>query len=121
MESDSGENPKWRVKLYELEHTGTWVDHGIGYATVEMDSDLSGPALCVTSETDPGKYLMKSKIQSDDLYERQGMIFFKSLDLVLHLFDFHPGTIILWKEADFSGTIDYALSFQDPEGCTIVW
>lgn len=31
------------------------------------------------------------------------------------------GTIILWKEADFSGTIDYALSFQDPEGFNTIW
>lgn len=72
MELDITETPKWRVKLYELEHTGMWVDHGIGYATIEMDSELNGPALCVISESEPGKYLMKSKIQSEDLYERQG-------------------------------------------------
>jgi hypothetical protein len=30
-------------------------------------------------------------------------------------------TIILWKEADFSGNIDYALSFQEAEGCSFIW
>lgn len=74
METNENEStPIWRVKLYELEHTGTWVDHGIGHATVEMVNDLNGPALCVASESEQGKYLMRSKIQSEDLYERQGM------------------------------------------------
>jgi hypothetical protein len=93
----------WRVKLYELEQSGTWVDHGIGFAYIQLVSSFNGPALCVISESNQDHYLLESKIQSEDLYEKQGE------------------TIILWKEADFSGNIDYALSFQEADGCSFIW
>jgi hypothetical protein len=93
----------WRVKLYELEQSGTWVDHGIGFAYIQLVSTFNGPALCVISESNQEHYLLESKIQSEDLYEKQGE------------------TIILWKEADFSGNIDYALSFQEADGCSFIW
>jgi hypothetical protein len=64
-------NQGWRVKLYELESTGTWVDQGIGYAFVQA-SNVEAPALCVISEMNSQLYLLQSKIQSDDLYEKQG-------------------------------------------------
>jgi hypothetical protein len=45
------------------------------------------------------------------------------LDLCFALFicSYFKETIILWKEADFSGNIDYALSFQEAEGCSFIW
>lgn len=61
----------YRVKLYELEQSGSWVDRGVGHVTVMMVAALQGPALCIVSE-ETGAFLLQSKIQSDDLYERQG-------------------------------------------------
>jgi hypothetical protein len=65
----------WRVKLYELEQSGTWVDHGIGFAYIQLLSTFSGPALSVVSESNHDQHLLQSKIQSEDLYEKQGGIF----------------------------------------------
>lgn len=62
----------WRVKLYELENSGTWVDHGIGFAYIQLNSTFHGPALSVISESNPDQFLLQSKIQSEDLYEKQG-------------------------------------------------
>ena len=69
MKMEEGEG--YRVKLYELEHSGSWVDRGVGHVTVMMVTELQGPALCILSE-ETGTFLLQSKIQSDDLYERQG-------------------------------------------------
>lgn len=71
-DSRSGSSDGWRVKLYELEQSGTWVDLGVGYVVVQVVIELGGPALCVVSEAERDKYLLVSKIQSEDLYEKQG-------------------------------------------------
>ncbi len=65
-------NTGWRVKLYELESSGTWTDLGVGYVLVQLVTELDGPALCVISEQERDKYLMVSKISYEDLYEKQG-------------------------------------------------
>jgi hypothetical protein len=62
----------WRVKLYELETSGNWIDLGVGFVSVQIANDLGGPALCIASELEPTKYILVSKIQCDDLYEKQG-------------------------------------------------
>lgn len=62
----------WRVKLYELESTGNWIDLGVGHVQVQNVTELGGPALCIASEAERGKYILVSKIQSEDLYEKQG-------------------------------------------------
>eukprot|EP01033_Poteriospumella_lacustris_P009683 gene9683-6929_t len=93
----------WRVKLYELESTGNWIDLGVGHVQVQNVTELGGPALCIASEAERGKYILVSKIQSEDLYEKQGE------------------TIILWKEYSQTRNIDYALSFQEATGCQDVW
>lgn len=68
----------WRVKLYELESSGSWVDRGVGHVRIDLLPSLHPqadhshvPSLCIVSE-DNGSYLLQSKIQSDDLYEKQG-------------------------------------------------
>ncbi len=75
----------WRVKLYELESSGSWVDRGVGHVRVELLPSLHPqathsqvPSLCIVSE-DNGSYLLQSKIQSDDLYEKQGGMRFSDL------------------------------------------
>lgn len=60
------------MKLYELESSGTWVDHGIGFAYIQLNSTFNGPALSVISESSTDQFLLQSKIQSEDLYEKQG-------------------------------------------------
>lgn len=68
----------WRVKLYELESSGSWIDRGVGHVRVDLLPAVQPqathshvPSLCIISEEN-GSYLLQSKIQSDDLYEKQG-------------------------------------------------
>jgi hypothetical protein len=77
MENQSGQDDssEWRVKLYELENTGNWIDLGVGYVAVQVVTEMGGPALCITSEAEEGKYILVSKIQSENLYEKQGGTF----------------------------------------------
>lgn len=93
----------WRVKLYELESSGTWIDLGVGYVSLKEVDEFKGPALCVMNEGDRGRPILISKLLTEDLYEKQGE------------------TIILWKEQTQVSTVDYALSFQDPRGCHEIW
>jgi hypothetical protein len=102
-QSDQGDSSEWRVKLYELENTGNWIDLGVGHVAVQLVTELGGPALCIASEAEKGKYILVSKIQSEDLYEKQAE------------------TIILWKEYCQTRNIDYALSFQESAGCQDIW
>ena len=125
----------WRVKLYELESNGTWVDLGVGHVSIQFVPQLQGPSLCLNSESEPEKYILVSKIQSDDLYERQGgtVSLFVSVSLCLSLWIFphlmslyyfcfdKTETIILWKEYEEPRSIDYALSFQEALGCQDIW
>jgi protein phosphatase 4 regulatory subunit 3 len=95
----------WRVKLYQLESegAGAWQDQGTG--NVICKSVLSGPAIVVMNESEDEEYapLLQSKIQIEDVYERQGE------------------SIIMWRESDYAGDVDYALSFQDTAGCHAIW
>ena len=70
--ADQESSHGWRVKLYELESTGNWIDLGVGHVQVQNVTELGGPALCIASEAERGKYILVSKIQSEDLYEKQG-------------------------------------------------
>lgn len=62
----------WRVKLYELEPEGAWVDKGTGYVACRIAPTLNCPALVVTSEDDEEVILLESKLRSNDTYEQQG-------------------------------------------------
>ena len=95
----------WRIKLYELETTGAWLDKGTGYVTCKQIEELGGPALQIVSEDAPGLVFFRSKIQSEDVYELQGE------------------NIIIWREHDThrNDVVDYALSFQDTSGCHHLW
>jgi len=108
----------WRVKLYQLEAEGVWQDLGTG--DVCCSSEEGYPMVVVWHE-DKQRTLLKSKVQSDDIYERQGE------------------SIILWREPSSSSSsgasacvgggagpststdIDYALSFQETAGCAAIW
>lgn len=62
----------YRVKLYHLESEGGWVDVGTGSLTCAILDEFKAPGLILSSENDSSVLLLKSKIQSDDIYERQG-------------------------------------------------
>ena len=62
----------FRVKVYNLEPVGSWIDKGTGHVGCNYIHELQGPALVVYSENDPSAILIQSKIQVDDIYERQG-------------------------------------------------
>lgn len=61
----------WRVKLYQLESEGAWQDQGTGVVHCKSVATL-GPAICVSKEDNDDSYFLQSKIQCDDIYERQG-------------------------------------------------
>ncbi len=93
----------WRVKLYQLESegAGAWLDQGTGNVICKSVVHAAGPprpAIVIESEDESQPPLLQSKIQTDDVYERQGE------------------SIIMWRESDYAREVDYALSFQDTAG-----
>lgn len=60
----------WRIKLYELDAQGAWLDRGTGYVDIRVESEPA-PALVIVSEEDNSE-LLRSKVQLEDVYERQG-------------------------------------------------
>lgn len=120
----------FRVKLYALTTEGSWKDRGTGTIECAYVPSLGAPALVVTEDGDDSSMnndhthpidenksieesttpssdhkkpniLIQSKIQCEDIYERQGE------------------SIIMWREASLD--IDYALSFRDISGCLAIW
>lgn len=92
----------WRAKLYEMEG-GTWIEQGVGAVHCQLSPPEDSPMLIMYSEQVEGQVLLQSKILPDVFYEKQG------------------GSLILWKEASFARSTDYALSFQEPDGCQGLW
>jgi len=95
----------WRIKLYELEDEGSWIDKGTGFVHCKVVGELGGPALVIRSEENDGVIFFQSKVQEDDVYEIQG------------------DNIIMWREPDANSGmgVDYALSFQEKAGCNAIW
>ncbi|KAI0050231.1 DUF625-domain-containing protein [Auriscalpium vulgare] len=88
-----------RVKVYELQNS-KWVDQGTAFCFGHYDDTTSEALLVARAESDYNQIILKTTIRSSDVYQRQ------------------QETLIVWTEPD---GIDYALSFQDPEGCAEVW
>ncbi|ETN46503.1 uncharacterized protein HMPREF1541_00688 [Cyphellophora europaea CBS 101466] len=90
-------NDKKRVKVYEL-RDNDWFDRGTGFCTGQVINDE--PRVFVESEDQPERMLLETKIRKDDGYQKQ------------------QDTLIVWTESN--GT-DMALSFQEAEGCAVIW
>ena len=90
-------NDKKRVKVYEL-RDNDWFDRGTGFCTGQFLNEE--PRIFVESEDQPERLLLETKIVKDDGYQKQ------------------QDTLIVWTEP--SGT-DMALSFQEAEGCAVIW
>ncbi|OJD21589.1 hypothetical protein ACJ73_07071 [Blastomyces percursus] len=86
-----------RVKVYEL-RDNDWFDRGTGLCSAQVIDDE--PRIYVESEDEPDRMLLESKIRRDDGYQKQ------------------QETLIVWTEP---GGTDMALSFQEAEGCAVIW
>lgn len=89
--NDSNSTPR-RVKLYTLS-ADKWVDCGTGYCSGRLEPI---PHFFVVNEADPKDVLLNSPIRGSTQYQRQ------------------QDTLIVWTSED---GIDYALSFQETDGC----
>ncbi|KAI0774738.1 DUF625-domain-containing protein [Trametes elegans] len=86
-----------RVKVYELIGS-RWVDQGTAFCFGDFQDNEA--LLIARAEEDFNRIILTTTIRANDVYQRQ------------------QETLIVWTEPD---GVDYALSFQDPEGCGEVW
>ncbi|KDQ64157.1 hypothetical protein JAAARDRAFT_187524 [Jaapia argillacea MUCL 33604] len=83
--------------VYELVGS-RWADQGTAFCFGDVENNEA--YLIARAEADFSKVILQTTIRSNDVYQRQ------------------QDTLIVWTEPD---GVDYALSFQDPEGCAEVW
>ncbi|KAF8165663.1 component of IIS longevity pathway SMK-1-domain-containing protein [Crassisporium funariophilum] len=88
-----------RVKVYELIGS-RWIDQGTAFCFGQFQEETNEALLIARSERNYHDIVLSTAIRSNDVYQRQ------------------QDTLIVWTEPD---GVDYALSFQDPEGCAEVW
>jgi len=88
-----------RVKVYELIGS-RWMDQGTAFCFGQFQEETNEALLIARSERNYHDIVLSTAIRSNDVYQRQ------------------QDTLIVWTEPD---GVDYALSFQDPEGCAEVW
>ncbi|KEZ41110.1 hypothetical protein SAPIO_CDS7174 [Scedosporium apiospermum] len=95
---------KRRVKVYELRNND-WFDRGTGFCTAAFtqsdDGQCRDARVIVESEDEPDRLLLDTSICREDGFQKQ------------------RDTLIVWTEPN-SG-LDMALSFQEPEGCAMIW
>ncbi|CAE6425554.1 unnamed protein product [Rhizoctonia solani] len=94
-----------RVKVYELKGA-CWNDRGTGMCSADYDEKTEKAVIIVKSEFTDAE-LLRCEIQAQDVYQRQQG---EQGDL--------GQTLIVWTEPN--GT-DFALSFQDLDGCGEIW
>ncbi|GJJ07253.1 hypothetical protein Clacol_001453 [Clathrus columnatus] len=87
-----------RVKVYELVGQ-KWTDRGTAFCQGDYDDEARQARLIARAEHS-NEILLQCIIRATDVYQRQ------------------QDTLIVWTEPDGS---DYALSFQDIDGCSEVW
>lgn len=87
------------VQVYELIGT-RWVDQGTAFCLFTFNPETQEAFIVARSEANYEHLVLTTAIRSNDVYQRQ------------------QETLIVWTEPDGS---DYALSFQDPEGCAEIW
>jgi hypothetical protein len=92
---------KKRVKVYELRNND-WFDRGTGFCTAGFATTEEGPKeprVIVESEDQPERLLLETRIVKDDGFQKQ------------------QDTLIVWTD----NGVDMALSFQEAEGCALIW
>ncbi|KAI0117191.1 DUF625-domain-containing protein [Daldinia grandis] len=95
---------KKRVKVYELRNND-WFDRGTGFCTAALNISEDGhrgdPRVVVESEDQPDRVLLETRICKEDGFHKQ------------------QETLIVWTEP--TNNVDMALSFQEAEGCAMIW
>ncbi|RKU45875.1 Platinum sensitivity protein [Coniochaeta pulveracea] len=94
---------KKRVKVYELQNND-WFDRGTGFCTaafVPVEGGQKEPKVMVESEDQPDRLLLDTRICKEDGFQKQ------------------QDTLIVWTEP--GNGVDMALSFQEAEGCALIW
>ncbi|KAH8912793.1 DUF625-domain-containing protein [Coniochaeta sp. PMI_546] len=92
-----------RVKVYELRNND-WFDRGTGFCTaafVPVEGGPKEPRVIVESEDQPDRLLLETRICKEDGFQKQ------------------QDTLIVWTEP--SNGVDMALSFQEGDGCAMIW
>ncbi|KAG8168243.1 hypothetical protein KVR01_003932 [Diaporthe batatas] len=93
-----------RVKVYEL-RDNDWFDRGTGFCTAAWTETEEGrakePRVIVDSEDEPLRTLLETRICKEDGFQKQ------------------QETLIVWTEP--STQVDMALSFQEADGCALIW
>ncbi|KAI1185691.1 DUF625-domain-containing protein, partial [Nemania serpens] len=93
-----------RVKVYELRNND-WFDRGTGFCTATFTTSEDGQPrdsrVMVESEDQPGRTLLETRICKEDGFHKQ------------------QETLIVWTEP--TNGVDMALSFQEAEGCAMIW
>ncbi|KAI0404211.1 DUF625-domain-containing protein [Xylaria palmicola] len=93
-----------RVKVYELRNND-WFDRGTGFCTATFNTSEDGhqrdSQVIVESEDQPDRILLKTRICKEDGFHKQ------------------QETLIVWTEP--TNGVDMALSFQEAEGCAMIW
>ncbi|KAL6307189.1 component of IIS longevity pathway SMK-1-domain-containing protein [Sparassis latifolia] len=95
--SDDESHDLKRVKVYQL-IANRWVDQGTAFCFGDFQDNEA--LLVARAEADFNHIILSTVIRSSDVYQLQ------------------QDTLIVWTEPDGN---DYALSFQDPDGCAEVW
>ncbi|KAK7413690.1 Platinum sensitivity protein [Neonectria punicea] len=112
---------KKRVKVYELRNND-WFDRGTGFCTASFATTEDGrkdPRVIVESEDQPERLLLETKIQREDGFQKQQGMSKPPYSPRLSNLTLSAETLIVWQEPG-SG-VDMALSFQEPEGCAMIW
>ncbi|KAL7628880.1 Platinum sensitivity protein [Parahypoxylon ruwenzoriense] len=95
---------KKRVKVYELRNND-WFDRGTGFCiaafNISEDGQQRDPRVLVESEDQPDRVLLETRICKEDGFNKQ------------------QETLIVWTEPTTG--VDMALSFQEAEGCAMIW
>mmetsp|Transcript_29119 Transcript_29119/g.79506 ORF Transcript_29119/g.79506 Transcript_29119/m.79506 type:complete len:870 (+) Transcript_29119:94-2703(+) len=98
---EAADSARHRAKVYCLNANGNWDDRGTGHAAVQYSPAEQAAFVVVISEDEGHQTLLQARVHMEDIYQRQ------------------QETIVSWNEP-VTG-VDYALSFQDAEGCTDLW
>ncbi|EOD38981.1 hypothetical protein EMIHUDRAFT_223819 [Emiliania huxleyi CCMP1516] len=126
MAEAESDDSRHRAKVYCLNSNGQWDDRGTGHAAVQYSPEDEAAFVVVVSEDDGSQVLLQARVHMEDIYQRQqGAALSCRRRRTLPLCtDRVPSacaaeTIVSWNEPETG--VDYALSFQDAEGCTDLW
>ena len=139
MAQGMGDVPRHRAKVYCLNEDGQWDDKGTGHATVQyiMVRAAASHQCSLLSASDRGAHLKKVSsspipfgrapgAQADEsafislISEESGEHLVRArVHMDENIYQRQQDTILSWNEPETG--IDYALSFQEPDGCTELW